>query len=368
MIRTVRIQNFKSLRDVSIDMERFTVFVGANGSGKTSVLEAIHDAVRVVSGTSVEQVFAPDRHPDWLYTRGGTGDISIQLETEEGEIGLEFTPPVEYPPPPEMMQRRSWQCRISPSGVHNPRLRELLGTAGSIVFLRFSAALLARPAYSSVDPPQVEYNGEGLASVLAYMALSDPVGLEELTAVARELIPRLRRIRFRREPVHLTEQGMKQFGGPAVDRQGNPIFRGELILLDFDHAENVSARSASEGTMLILGLITVLCGPTRPRTLLIDDIEHGLHPLAQKQLVEVIGKMLEKFPDLQILATSHSPFLLDFLNPEQVRIMATGPDGYSLCGRLTDHPKFPTWKEEMAPGEMWSLFGEKWLAEKAVSS
>ena len=45
--------------------------------------------------------------------------------------------------------------------------------------------------------------------------------------------------------------------------------------------------------------------------------------------------------------------------------MAAGMDGCSRCGRLTDHPKFPTWKEEMAPGEMWSLFGEKWLTEQA---
>ena len=47
--------------------------------------------------------------------------------------------------------------------------------------------------------------------------------------------------------------------------------------------------------------------------------------------------------------------------------MAAGPDGHARCGKLTDHPKFDTWKEEMAPGEMWSLFGETWLAEKEVA-
>jgi AAA15 family ATPase/GTPase len=35
MIHKVQIRSFKSLRDVSIELERFTVFVGANGSGKT---------------------------------------------------------------------------------------------------------------------------------------------------------------------------------------------------------------------------------------------------------------------------------------------------------------------------------------------
>ncbi len=78
--------------------------------------------------------------------------------------------------------------------------------------------------------------------------------------------------------------------------------------------------------------------------------------------------MLQENSDLQLLATAHSPYLLNYLSPEQVRIMAVGADGYACCGRLTDHPKFATWKDEMAPGEMWSLFGEKWLADEGAGS
>ena len=63
--------------------------------------------------------------------------------------------------------------------------------------------------------------------------------------------------------------------------------------------------------MLMLGLLTALLGPTRPRILLLDDIEHSLHPLAQKQLVEMIEQILQKYPDLQILATAHSPYLAE---------------------------------------------------------
>src|SRR5947208_13849406 len=42
MIRKVAIRNFKSLRDVLIDLERFTVFVGPNASGKSSILQALN--------------------------------------------------------------------------------------------------------------------------------------------------------------------------------------------------------------------------------------------------------------------------------------------------------------------------------------
>ena len=43
--------------------------------------------------------------------------------------------------------------------------------------------------------------------------------------------------------------------------------------------------------------------------------------------------------------------------------MTVDKDGFSVCGRLEEHPEFDKWKDEMAPGELWSLFGEKWLAD-----
>ena len=118
---------------------------------------------------------------------------------------------------------------------------------------------------------------------------------------------------------------------------------------------------------MLIGLMTALLGPNQPQILLMDDIEHGLHPLAQKSLLGVLGQVMQKLPNLQIIATAHSPYLLDQLQPEQIRLMTIGEDGYSVCGRLEDHPQFAKWKDEMAPGELWSLFGEKWLAKERAA-
>ena len=115
---------------------------------------------------------------------------------------------------------------------------------------------------------------------------------------------------------------------------------------------------------MIVGLLTVLLGLDRPKTLLMDDLDHGLHPLAQENLIGLIKKIMERFPELQILATAHSPYLLDHLEPQEIRLMTTNSDGHAVCGRLNDHPEFERWKDEMAPGEMWSYFGEKWLLGK----
>ncbi len=285
--------------------------------------------------------------------------MSIACQTETGQFRVEATPPEGYPPDPEFLQKGHWQYRIVP---HGAELERALMPARRMVFLQMNARELAKPSYSDQDTPRMGYDGEGLASVLAFMALNDPVGFEELVVVARGLIPRLKRIRFRKAPVLRTETEMVWFGSEVARHRRRQLFQGELILLDFEHAENVSARTASEGTLLILGLLTMLLGPTRPRILLMDDIEHGLHPLAQKQVVEVIRNLQERIPDLQILATAHSTRLLNYLEPEQVRLVAVGASGYSRCGRLFDHPKFEKWKDEFSPGEMWSVFGDRWVA------
>ncbi len=362
MISEVSIKNFKSLRDVRVKLERFTVFVGANGSGKTSVLEAIHAAVQAATGDP-QKVFARERHGDWVYTRGGVGDLSIRCATAGGEFAVEATPPA-GDPLPQSFGRGHWEYRVTPRG---PALTAALDPVKNLVFQRLDAAALSQPSYSEIDPPRLASTGAGLASVLAAMALTDPGGFERLVDVARTLIPRLKRIRFRKATVRKTERELVQFGTRAVEDRRTRRYNGELILLDFEHAENVSARTASEGTLLVLGLLTVLLGPTRPHVVLLDDLEHGLHPLGQEQLIGVIDKIQDQFPDLQLLATAHSPYLLNYVRPEQVRIITADPDGDARCGLLTDHPKFSTWRNELAPGEMWSVFGEKWLTETGAA-
>jgi hypothetical protein len=46
--------------------------------------------------------------------------------------------------------------------------------------------------------------------------------------------------------------------------------------------------------------------------------------------------------------------------------MTTDPEGYTVVNKLGDHPEFAKWQDEMAPGEMWSMFGEKWIPRKGV--
>ncbi|MBI1902973.1 MAG: AAA family ATPase [Planctomycetia bacterium] len=360
MITSVQVQNFKNLRKQEINLEPLTVFVGANGSGKTSVLDAIHLAVRAATGDP-DKVFGYQRHCDWLYTRDGQGDMSIMCRTAGGEFAVNASPPAGFPPAPDFLGKGQWEFKFTPTEF--TAREDALRPARLLVFLHLNSTQLAAPSYADRHPPRVEYDGEGLASVLAYMALNDPDAFEELLSHMRGLIPNLKRIRFRKAAVKRLEKEFLRVGDESVERRTNRVYQGEAILFDFTNANNVSAHTVSEGTLMLLGLLTVLLGPTHPKILLMDDIEHGLHPLAQKALLDVLAKVMQTFPDVQVLASAHSPYLLDHLRPEQIRLMTIDKDGYAACGRLDDHPLFERWKDEMAPGELWSLFGEKWLAE-----
>jgi predicted ATPase len=379
MINAVELVNFKNFRRQRVELGRFTVFVGANGSGKTSVLEAVDLAVRAARPIlsikregdrkiterrpRPERVFRGDRHCDWLYCRGGAGALQITCEMDRGDqFTVAATPPPGWPPPIAELGKERWDFRVTSADGDRPA--EVKTGLHRLVFLHLNAAVLSKASYSRLTPPRVLQDGSGLATVLAFMALNDPDTFNRLVEEMRALIPQLKRIRFTRARVQELEREVVRFGDDSVVRPLSRSFQGDAILFDYLNANDVAARTVSEGTLLLLGLLTVLLGPTRPGTLLLDDLEHGLHPRIQQELLGVLRRIMERFPDLQIIATAHSPYLLDGLQPDEVRLAAIGPDGYSVCGRLTDHPQFNKWKDEMSPGELWSLFGEKWLTQR----
>ena len=76
MIEQVQFRNFKGLRHVDVDLERFTVLVGPNASGKTSVLEGLHYLSRVLAIPPMD-FFQEERSPFLLYSRGGEGEIQL---------------------------------------------------------------------------------------------------------------------------------------------------------------------------------------------------------------------------------------------------------------------------------------------------
>jgi predicted ATPase len=228
---------------------------------------------------------------------------------------------------------------------------ELAGVVSPAALLRFDPRRLIEPARGVVQWPHVEEDGRGLVGVLQGMALKSPDDFRELQEAVRRIIPGVRRIRF--EPDRLG----------ASDSKEAEV--GNHLVVDWEDVGGIRGHLLSDGTILVIGLMTVLMGPTSPHLVLMDDLERALHPKAAARLVTQIRSIQKERRDLQVIATTHSPYLLDCFRPEEVRLSALNEHGHAVFGKLIDHPEFERWKDEMMPGEFWSSVGEDWLTKPA---
>ena len=84
MIRKVSIRNFKCLRAVQIELERFTVFVGPNASGKSSILQAMDLLCR----SFLDQFGALEGELLQVASRGS--NEAVELAGESGGTGYRY--------------------------------------------------------------------------------------------------------------------------------------------------------------------------------------------------------------------------------------------------------------------------------------
>ncbi|WP_083680992.1 AAA family ATPase [Archangium sp. Cb G35] len=379
MIQKVSFRNYKAYRSLDLELEPFTVLVGPNASGKTTLLEGLHLMSRVVAKFSGLSPLMLEEQPE-LRSYGVSLPLELGVEGvwegKQGTARISGTPDSEPSPTGSL---RYWKFMVDgrwnvervdvPIGhaeqfqfvsEDTPFRRALM----SILVLRLESRRLAAPSYSEAEIPSMDSDGSGLASVLAHLKLSDDEAFSNILEALKQIVPAVRRIRIERAAVEQT--ALRTI---SLDEQQHVVsdkrtFWGNKVILDMKGAKGVPADAAGEGTIMALGLLTVLLGPKKPRLLLLDDIELGLHPLAQGKLIELLRKIQQRDPELQIIATSHSPFILNYLDPKEVRMTFLAENGFARCEKLTAHPAFERWKDLMSPGEFWSTVGESWL-EKA---
>lgn len=351
MITSIRLQDFKGHRDTTVPLGRFTVLVGPNGAGKTSVLEALWLQSQLVERPP-DQVLAGDWSVDDLYRHGASDPITLTL------VGNRPT--------------GDWQAKIEIKSGHNPTLifdgvtyvlasgrtlsaAEFTATLNHAAFYKLNAQYVAAAAYSDWPGPRVERDGTNTAVALAALKLGYDEAFGRIEEEMRRIVPNVERVRIRQANVQ------------------RPLPRGDWVIgskifFDFRGAPGVPAHMASEGTLITLALLTVLHSPYRPSLLLLDDFDQSLHPQAQMELVRLIKRLLTEFDDLQIVATTHSPYVLDQLDPSEIHAFALRDDGTVASKRLSDHPEAQRMRGALTTGQLWSLDPEpKWVLQDKAS-
>ncbi len=347
MIESIRIQDFKGHRDTTVRLGRLTVLVGPNGSGKTSVLEALRLQRDLWNGDKAS-------YRDFL-RRGVKTPIVIDSTGIDKNKNWKSSWSLGGKP----IYSGRWQCddvvctaRLVGTDIHHEGdVRGLLDAARILArtcLFKFHAARIGDAAYSDQPGAPVESDGTNTAVALAALKLGYDEIFERIEHDIRIIIPSVERVRIRQETVQRP--------------QGDVV--GSKIYFDFRGASGVPAHCASEGTLITLALLTVLHGPNRPNLILLDDFDQSLHPQAQMELVTLIKRLLDEFPDVQIVATTHSPYILDQLDPADVHAFALRDDGTVATRPLSEHPEIKRMKGALTTGQIWTLDQERlWVLE-----
>ena len=388
MIRRIQIDNFKSLDGFSLPpagsppLANFTGLIGANGSGKSTVLQALDFLSHLVRGNFSE----------WLRERNWTlQELSSKLSGTE-QIYIDFRVELQTASTLPVY----WHCTFLPgeSRISNESVAEngqwLLTTwPGPISLIlndrkstkEYSGLKYSGSVLSILDDrdlhPSLQQLKRSLGDSLANFELVSPFNLKQDSQPSKaigahgENFPGF---------LHVMSDGirdrvytkMKEFF-PFV----NAIQREEKIdaqirlssfeknmrtldsMPDYQVSDGISSRHFSDGFTRILAVVAQIesCltpGPvqTADRILLLDEIENGIHP----ELMAKFVRYLAEAP-VQIIATTHSPLILNYLSDKQaeesVILLYRNSTGRTRSCRYFDLPSAKKKLGILGPGEVY---------------
>ena len=357
-IEYLRVQNYRALQDVEFeDITPLMVLLGPNGSGKSTVFDVFN---------FLSECFQHGLRHAWdrrgrgreLKTRGQEGPIVIEikyreqrdtpiityhLSIDEGARGpivaeewLQWRRG-QYGKPFRFLEYREGQGRAVSGEMPDEQDERVerplsspdliaVNTLGQFAEHPRVAALRAfitgwYVSYLSIEDtrgqpeagPQerLSKTGDNLPNVIQYLKEQHPDRLNEMFETLRSRVPRLETI------------------------EAEPMQDGRLLLQikDAPFDRPVMSRYASDGTLKMLSYLVVLMDPEPPQFIGIEEPENFLHPRLLPELAEECRAASERS---QLLVTTHSPFFLNALKPEEVRVTYRAENGYTEAVRAAD--------------------------------
>jgi len=348
MLSKLRVQRFKSLFDTEVKLEPLTVFIGPNGSGKSNICQALFELSsylkKVMDSGEVPSVtaFSPINKtwlgkPDYLYFEVTTffeeKDLSlvIKFDYSDHRIFINFNRL------PNKLTSFNTQTRIEISKylIDNQYFDSPIADAlNKVRVYDFSPIDL-----SNSDPrKELERTGQGIAYSLVDILLSNRKRFDELEQRFTHLVPNIK--------------------GIALPRGENQTFLLELI--DKYSERHIPTPDISGGTLRLLGFLTALYQEKTPSIICFEELENGVHPwLLHKmmELLKIVSTEGINGKPVQVLITTHSPLLLNYVEPYQVRAVELDHEGKTQVHALPLESKRFQKALEAYDGEL----GELWF-------
>ena len=387
MITQFRVQNYKSLRDVSLMLTPVHVLIGPNNSGKSSILEAIQALCRSVD-YPLEQAFAGRWKGRELVWNGSANDnISFDAVVREGPGSFEYVLECNFlPSQTERAVRVASETyrvdsKLDLETEHQPpftlpcsvaSLTPTDGRASSsqiaaaarihrslrgVHYYRFDARLLSLPTAPDFNRRfRMDATGFGLALCLDDILGFDRERFADLESRLRGIFPEIKSIKLLPEPA---------FRAPQDHSASTPMLQmsdGKGIYFEMAHSASlVPASQASDGALLVLAYLAVLALPKPPHIVLFEEPENGIHPRRLNNIVGIFREIVSEHRDTQLILTTHSPYLLDLFNSEEVTV-CTQKDGQAKTAGLSDSQIVRDQLDIFSLGEIWTAEGDDKLA------
>lgn len=363
MIKRIKIENYKSIVDQTLELGAFNVVIGANGCGKSNILEAIAMAALSSSGGLLPEMFESRgiRLSDSRFMRSAFEDtdkeyISLQVETTGGDESLYR---IHYntelrPAQWEDVVEEETKALITTVKDHGQKYKikdlvaflksrddrnsinvnllegenhQLVLTRSRVNGLRsFTIYSLEESALRSLDSmpsTKLGRTGKGLLPYLKELSKTN-----EGRAVLKEIKENMQVIDWF-EDMEMPEQGLAQ--------------DSTLILKDRYVDETLSyfdQRSANEAFLYLLFYFTLFISEETPSFFAIDNIESSLNPKLCRLVISKLTKLAQEH-NKQVILTTHSPFVLDGLDglsEEKCLFVASrNSDGFTVTNRIAEN-------------------------------
>lgn len=393
-IQRLRVESFGCVRDATLDLQPLTVLVGPNDSGKSMLLQAL---ATMALASYAEQGFAtlfPTAAAVAASTFNGLGDAfrfetsgvvqgtpfayetsvrfalgttSVAEHLRWGDAEITKTPPnpTTFRLGPDRAEGSSsigpyqfpmyhplWQGLL-PQSPDVKELNEILTSARPALDCLRSIRLHAlRPevlrmqnAMADVgERPSVGITGYGLSYAIADLLLSGRDVLDRVEKALTKAMPHVKRI------------DIKQRSHAKA-----PVYELEIVTRS---GARVPSSAISDGVLLYLGYLYLVLGPEPAPVLLVEEPETGIHPGLLRQLMTLFRDMTTGAhggPPTQILLTTHSPLLLNLVEPQEIRVVQRGEDGATTLTPFTATPDIETLLDYQGPGEIWVNEGEAYI-------
>jgi predicted ATPase len=178
-------------------------------------------------------------------------------------------------------------------------------------YLSYLTADNARGTPEAGPQERLSATGDNLPNVIQYLKEQHPERLQKILETLSSRIPRLERV----------DAEMMQDG------------RLLLQIKDAPFAQPILAKFASDGTLKMLAYLMVLYDPDPPQLVGIEEPENHLHP---RLLPELAEECRAASAISQLMVTTHSPFFVDTLKPEELWVLYRDEKGHTQARRTSN--------------------------------